>query len=90
MCTDSQSNLNTKPGGGVVCTDSQGRRNVYRLTGEGQWHTDRLTEQHEHQTQGRGIVYTQRGGVVCTDSFTEQHEHQIQGRSSVHRLTGEG
>jgi hypothetical protein len=32
--------MNTKPRGGVLCTD-------------------RLTEQHEQQTQGRGIMYRQ-------------------------------
>jgi hypothetical protein len=94
--TDSQSNMNTKPRGGVVCTD-------------------RLTEQHQHQTQGRGIVYRQthratstpntgkgycvptdsqsnmntkpRGGVLYTDRLTEQHQHQTQGRGIVNRQT---
>ena len=111
--TDSQSNMNTKPRGGVVCTNrlrgqhehqTQGRGSVYRLTG-----------QHEHQIQGRGIVYRQthrasstpntgkgycvqtdsqsnmntkpRGGVLYADRLTEQHQHQTQGRGIVNRQT---
>ena len=46
--------------------------------------SDRLIEQHEHQTQGGyceqkdsqgiGIVYrqTHRGGILCTDRLTEE------------------
>ena len=57
---------------------------------------DRLREQHEHQTQGRGIVYrqTHRGGVLCTDRITgEVYGVQTDSQGRVFctdRLTGEG
>ena len=50
--TDSQSNMNTKLRGGVLCTD-------------------RLREQHEHQTQGRGSVYRQTHRATCTPNPRE-------------------
>ena len=62
-----------------------GRGSVYRQTHRGKVvSSDRLIEQHEHQTQGGycvqkdsqgiGIVYrqTHRGGILCTDRLTEE------------------
>ena len=74
--TVSQSNMNTKPRGEVVCTE-------------------RLKEQHQHQTQGRGIVYrqTHRGGVLCTDSLTGEGycvQTDSQGMGIVYRQTHRG
>ena len=57
---------------------------------------DRLREQHEHQSQGRGIVHrqTHRGGVLCTDRVTAEGygvQTDSQGRVlCTDRLTGEG
>jgi hypothetical protein len=62
--TDSQSNMNTKPRGGVVCTE-------------------RLAEQHEHQTQGRGSLYRQTHRATSTPNPWE-------GYRIVHRQTHRG
>jgi hypothetical protein len=49
--------------GGVMCTD--------RLTGEG-YCVDRLTEQLEHQTQGRGSVSRQTQSNMNTSIHVAQ------------------
>ena len=62
-------------------------------------HRNQKTEQHEYQTQERGIVYRQthratctantRGGALCTDRLTEQHVQGIVYRQT-HRATCTG
>ena len=88
------SNMNTKPRGGVVCTDRLTEQHEHQTQGRGSVH--RETQSKIYTKPSRGVVCTDsqgnmntklRGGVLCTDRLTEHHQHQTQGRGIVYRQT---